>query len=245
MRQVLFERSGLVPGRHTLKLTKRSGTYTTLDYIEIDYLQVTGTPVKVNNTDSRLVTTGVWGTSSGRGHGDYQDDMGYTRRNGDSISYTFDGASVVRYVAPKSSDHGNVEVFIDNVSQGTFSTYASSRKVQQNIFEKSGLSSGSHTLKLVKRSGNYMSLDYIETVPTDTTAPTLTIDAPSAHNGAAFTATFTFSEAVSGFDAVADITVTGGSAAAPTAVTGANITAGTEPPRVCRRLIFLRGLADE
>ena len=64
-------------------------------------------------------------------------------------------------------------------------------------------------------------------VDLDTTRPRVSIDAPSAHNGSAFTATFIFSEPVSGFDAAADIAVTGGTATAPTEVTGADITAGT------------------
>ena len=66
------------------------------------------------------------------------------------------------------------------------------------------------------------------TVIADTTAPTLSIAAPAAHNGrSAFVATFTFSEVVSGFDAAADITVAGGTAAAPSVLTGAGITPGT------------------
>ena len=65
------------------------------------------------------------------------------------------------------------------------------------------------------------------TVTADTIAPTVAIGAPSAHNGGAFTATFTFSEGVTGFDAATDITVTGGSAATPTPVTFANIIPGS------------------
>jgi len=36
---------------------------------------------------------------------------------------------------------------------------ATSRAVQQNVYSIAGLASGSHTIKLVKQSGNYMLLD--------------------------------------------------------------------------------------
>jgi hypothetical protein len=50
-------------------------------------------------------------------------------------------------------------VYVDGVSQGTVNTSATSRQVQQLNYEKSGLSDGLHTIRVVKRSGTYATID--------------------------------------------------------------------------------------
>ena len=107
VQNIIFEKHDLADTEHTLKVVKRSGDFMVVDVLGIG----PASSGKVNNTDSRFVKTGVWRTSSGRGHGDHQDDVGYATQNGSSISLAFAGDSV-RYVAPKSSDQGNVEVNI-------------------------------------------------------------------------------------------------------------------------------------
>ena len=156
VQQEIFSTSALSVGSHTMKVVKKSGSYMLVDAIE--YGTSTPSVTEVNNTDANITHTGSWGTSSNRGHGDHSDDVGYTSTNGDSASYTFTGTSV-SYIAPKAIDQGNVEVFIDNVSQGTFNTYSLNRQVQQVIFNKANLSNGSHTIRVVKKSGAYMLLD--------------------------------------------------------------------------------------
>ena len=159
VQQVIFSTSGLTNATHVLKVVKVSGNYMLLDAIE--YETAPSNEVQLNNTDGSISYIGSWGTSSNRGHGDYNDDVAYTTANDAYVTFTFTGTTVT-YIAPKASDQGDVEIFIDDVSQGIFDTYAANRQVQQNIFTKSGLSNGSHELKLVKKSGAYMLLDSIK-----------------------------------------------------------------------------------
>lgn len=115
----------------------------------------------INNTSSNIVYSGNWNLSSNRGTGAYNQDVHYTTTNGDFFSYSFFGKSIV-FATSKSSDQGDVEVFIDDVSQGIFSTKdLYKRQVQNIIFEKHNLTEGNHILKVVKRSGEYLLVDLI------------------------------------------------------------------------------------
>ena len=117
--------------------------------------------ILVNNTEPGISYSGQWELSSDRGTGDYNQDVHYTRTDGDSFSFPFVGNSIV-FATSRASDQGDVEVFIDNISQGIFSTHDPyKRQVQEVIFEKHDLVPGKHVLKVVKRSGTYMLMDLI------------------------------------------------------------------------------------
>jgi len=130
-----------------------------------------------NDTATGIAYTGSWSYSSGRGYGDYQDDVHYTTTNNDSASFTFTGTGV-DFLSEKNSDEGNVEVFIDNVDKGSFNANAATRSVQQVIYSITGLTSGSHTIKVVKTSGTYMLVDAFN-VHTSGATPTPTIQPPT------------------------------------------------------------------
>ncbi len=111
-----------------------------------------------NNTDPGITYTGAWSVSSGRGYGDYQDDVRYTTTDGDSASFTFTGTSI-DFLTEKNSDEGNVEVYIDNVSKGQFNANAATRSAQVALYSTTSLTNATHTIKVVKRSGQYMLVD--------------------------------------------------------------------------------------
>ncbi|HVU34964.1 MAG TPA: hypothetical protein VHE61_16135, partial [Opitutaceae bacterium] len=117
-----------------------------------------GTTTAVNDNGSGVTYAGTWTDSSGRGLGDYADDVHYTKTNGDSVSYTFTGTGI-DYVTETNTDEGNVAIYLDGVLQQTVSCTSSSRLVQQVVYSASGLTSGSHTFKAVKSSGTYMVVD--------------------------------------------------------------------------------------
>ncbi|MEV4511672.1 hypothetical protein AB0K00_22175 [Dactylosporangium sp. NPDC049525] len=121
---------------------------------------VRGTPSGqlVNNTNPSITYTGAWSVSSGRGVGDYLDDVRYTTTNGDAVSYTFTGRGV-DLVTEKFSDQGNVDVYLDGVFQQTVNTSNPTRLAQQTVYSKNWTASGSHTIRAVKRDGRYMLLD--------------------------------------------------------------------------------------
>ncbi|WP_239627260.1 GDSL-type esterase/lipase family protein [Paenibacillus sp. H1-7] len=116
-----------------------------------------------NDTDASAVYTGSgWKLSSSRGFGDYMDNVHATRTNGDYVEYTFTG-SRIDYITETNADEGNVDVYIDGVFQATVNCYSATRYAQATVFSKSGLSSGTHTIKLVKTSGTWMLVDAFRT----------------------------------------------------------------------------------
>ncbi|MDX6252058.1 MAG: alpha-galactosidase [Kribbellaceae bacterium] len=114
--------------------------------------------VELNNDDPGIVYTGSWGRSTGRGLGDYQDDVQYTEANGDAFSYSFVGNGV-DYITEKDPSQGEVEIYVDGALKATVDTHADGRSAQQLVYSISDLPNGSHTIRGVKKSGQFMLVD--------------------------------------------------------------------------------------
>jgi hypothetical protein len=117
-----------------------------------------GTNDTINDTEDTIVYTGTWGYSSGRSVDDYRQDLHYTSVDGDYFEYTFEGEAI-QYIAPMYTNYGEADVYLDGVFQETVNAYSESYLAQQTLFSATGLASGTHTLKVVKKSGGYMQLD--------------------------------------------------------------------------------------
>jgi hypothetical protein len=150
VQQVIYSVSGLTPGTHTLEIVKDSG-----DYMLLDGLDVTRS---INDTDPAIDYIGSWEYYSGRGFGDYGNDVHATTVNGHSVAVTFYGSAITFYTETYS-DEGDIGVSLDGVSQGTVDAYAATRSAQQVVYSVSGLTPGLHTLTLAKDSGIYMLVD--------------------------------------------------------------------------------------
>ena len=123
----------------------------------------------VNDTSGDLAYAGGgWWYYGARGVGDFSDDVHATTVNGASVSYTFIGTAA-SYIAETNPDEGNVQVYLDGTLQATVSAVSSTRKVQQSLWSKSGLTSGTHTIKLVKQDGQFLVLDALQIAPAFTT----------------------------------------------------------------------------
>ena len=115
----------------------------------------------VNDNDPGIAYAN-WSYSSGRGVGDFDNDVHYSTTVGATAQYTFTGTGV-SYIAEKNNDEGNVDVYIDNVFQANVNLNVSgSRQVQQVVYSNTGLASGSHTIKLVNKSTAYGIIDAFE-----------------------------------------------------------------------------------
>jgi alpha-L-fucosidase len=101
--------------------------------------------------------------NSGRGLGDYQDDVHFATANGSAVSYTFTGTGV-DLISERFSDQGLVDVFLDGNLVSTVDTSSPARLTQQVVFSQRGLTAGTHTVRAVKRSGTYMLVDRFDTV---------------------------------------------------------------------------------
>jgi hypothetical protein len=102
-----------------------------------------------------------WQANTLRGYGDAADDVHYASTDGAQALLTFYGTGV-DVLGEKNSDQGNVELFVDGASKGMVNTglpAGAARQAQQVIYGIHALPMGSHTIAVVKRSGQYATLD--------------------------------------------------------------------------------------
>ncbi|SHN29872.1 right-handed parallel beta-helix repeat-containing protein [Actinacidiphila paucisporea] len=137
-----------------------------------ELVDASGTPghlAPLNDTDWRAVYTGSWGYSGGRHLGDLNADVHYTSTDGDAVSYTFDGTGI-QMLSESNGDEGSADVFIDGTKVSTVSGNGPVRLAQQAMVSVTGLSKGSHTLRVVKTGGSYLLVDGFTVIP-DPIAP--------------------------------------------------------------------------
>ena len=144
----------------TLPSTEKFDTVNSVIRLQVIDYPVTNTNYyNVNNTDTIIKYIGTkWVTSSTRAAGDYKDDVAATTLNGDYFQFAFSGDGI-DFIAPKGPSYGQVEIFLDGVSKGIFSQYASSYLPQQVIYSNKAMTYGQHTIKGVKTGSTFMQLD--------------------------------------------------------------------------------------
>jgi len=166
-RQTAYSITGLPAGIHTIRLFKKNGMYMNLDAFEVDAAVSDTVQAFYNDTSEDVSYYGGWSHQRLRGVGDYQDDVHTSVTDTEYAQFTFYGTNV-KYIAEKDACFGNVDVYIDDVFRQTVSCYSPTRSCRQEVFGISGLAEGSHTIKLVKKSGQYMNIDGFEiTRPVD------------------------------------------------------------------------------
>ena len=125
----------------------------------------------VNDTDPAITYSPSVYYGSGRGVNDYQDDVHAVFNVNDTITYTFSGTGI-GYITETYSDEGMVDIYIDNVFQTSVNCSTATRLTQQMVYSKIGLSSGSHTIKIVNTGGKNMLLDAFRVYTGGPSAPT-------------------------------------------------------------------------
>ncbi|MGH3166781.1 MAG: NEW3 domain-containing protein, partial [Trebonia sp.] len=125
------------------------------------------TPVNQNAPGATYSGSG-WQDYTDRQVGDFGNDAEATSGNGDSMSYTFTGTGL-EVLGETYSDEGSFDVYVDgkqDTSQDfTEDTSGSTRLAQQVIYQVEGLPRGTHTVKIVKTGGSYLTIDAFEVVP--------------------------------------------------------------------------------
>ncbi|MDQ1582712.1 MAG: alpha-galactosidase, partial [Microbacteriaceae bacterium] len=92
--------------------------------------------------------------------GDYHNDVHYTARNGDSVSFTFQGTGV-QWITAMGPDQGAVDVYVDGTKVKRVDTHNATRVTGREVFAIDRLKDGKHTFKAVKVSGDVMRNDVI------------------------------------------------------------------------------------
>jgi hypothetical protein len=131
---------------------------------------------QLDDTSLALNYSAGWQLASNRGAGDFQDDVHYATANGASVSLQFTGTSVSVFM-PTAPNDGTFQVTLDGVSEGTYTSAASSGyNPRVLVYSNASLTNGAHTLTLTKMSGTYLQLDYIQY---QTSTSPFTLNAPS------------------------------------------------------------------
>lgn len=112
----------------------------------------------LNDSDLNIAYSGHWSNSRIRGVGDYKDDVHYTEKNDAYFEYTFNGTGI-EVITEMDNSQGFMDVYLDGVLQQSISTTSDVRLGHQLVYKATGLSLGSHTIKVVKKSGGFMLLD--------------------------------------------------------------------------------------
>lgn len=118
----------------------------------------------INNNDPGIIYSGTWSQSGGRGMGDYQDDVHYSEADGSAFEYSFVGTGIDWFTETHSSQ-GEAEIYLDGALVDTVDAHqADGRGVQQVVYSVRDLQNGSHTLRVVKKSGQFLLNDRIDVV---------------------------------------------------------------------------------
>jgi hypothetical protein len=164
--QTLFTATGLAVGSHTIKIIDKGTKNASSSgyYVDLDGF-ITGSSMTYTNDNAAAITySGAW-TYSNTVLGAYGSDMHWSSVTGNSEQMTFTGTTV-QWIGMKAYNRGNADVYIDGVLQATVDEYAPGTVAQQILYTATGLSPGSHTIKIVVKgtknassSGYYVDLD--------------------------------------------------------------------------------------
>lgn len=160
---------------HVVRHADSTSSSVDTTHIAIDFnaQPITNVSYTYDDIDPALQYTGTWSHVANQSYtgGDYKNTESFSNQAGDSVTVPFTGTGV-RWIGPKTNNHGNADVYLDGVKQATVDDSGSQN--QAVIFQKSGLTDGPHTLKIVvdgtHTSGstdNFVSIDAID-VPTGT-----------------------------------------------------------------------------
>ena len=120
----------------------------------------------INDNDSRVKYTGSgWKIVKNRSNAnpDFARDIHRTKTNGNSVTMKFTGTSI-SLLSERGSNLGSATVSIDGASGTTIDmkyngSNTSHRYYQAEVFKQTGLSAGTHTIKVTKTSGTYLIID--------------------------------------------------------------------------------------
>jgi len=152
--QELYANTGLSYGPHTVQLVMLSGPY-----MSVDAMRIFSGDIVVNDTNFSLQGTWTYSADSTRVY-DYNGDLHYTATPGDFAEFTFVGSGV-DLIGENAANLGDIDIYLDDLSSpiATVSAYAPTRSHQNVLYSSSALSTGLHTIRMVMRTGSYMSVD--------------------------------------------------------------------------------------
>ncbi|WNM29898.1 beta-galactosidase [Streptomyces sp. Li-HN-5-11] len=179
---------------HVLRHGNSTSTAVDKTHISLDFnaQPAADTTYTWDDPDSALQYTGSWSHVANQSYtgGDYQHTESFSNKAGDSVTIPFDGTAI-RWIGSKTNNHGYADVYLDGTRVATVDD--SGGENQAVVFQKTGLTAGSHTLKIVVdgshgsgSTDNYVAIDAID-VPTGTAASEPTYPVVPQQPGTAIT----------------------------------------------------------
>ncbi|WP_443053414.1 beta-galactosidase [Streptomyces sp. NBC_00285] len=179
---------------HVLRHGNSTSTAVDKTHIALDFnaQPAADTTYTWDDPDSTLQYTGSWSHVADQSYtgGDYKHTESFSNKAGDSVTVPFDGTAI-RWIGSKTNNHGNADVYLDGTKVATVDD--SGAESQAVVFQKTGLTPGAHTLKIVvagnHSSGstdNYVAIDAID-VPTGDAATESTYPVVPQQPGTAIT----------------------------------------------------------
>jgi hypothetical protein len=73
----------------------------------------------------------------------------YSSTKNASVTYATSGARSIAIVATKAASRGSFKVYVDNVYKGTISTYSTTTRYRQLVYQFSWSTAGTHRVKII------------------------------------------------------------------------------------------------
>ena len=139
---------------------ERSGLYKLWRIPLVLKTQAQSHTTMVNDDHPSIRYQGAWQVSEKRGFHDFADDVHVSKTPGDLAEFRFTGTGV-EWLSERYHDEGRAEISLDGQPPGTVELKVEDfpRLAQIPVFSLQGLSPGSHTLRIVNPSTNYLIID--------------------------------------------------------------------------------------
>ena len=142
----LYSKTGLASGVHTVKVEVlgEKNTSSNSAKVAIDKVVVKNTVI-YEDSNSALSYKGTWSSLSNSGYSGGTVKVSETK--GDTVEFTFNGTSFEIY-GHASDWRGKAKIYIDGTAVETIDCYSSTDVPSKKLYSKTGLTSGTHTVKV-------------------------------------------------------------------------------------------------
>ncbi|MDB2103263.1 cohesin domain-containing protein [Clostridium paraputrificum] len=164
--KLFFEKNGLQNGKHTVKIEVSDttpGKYINIDNIDIINGSILSDAKTYEEDDSLIKYSGNWISESLSSYSGGKSK--YSNQKGGTITFSFNGTGF-KWYGLANKYKGIANVYVDGVKYSV-NTYSASTVNQKLFFEKTGLTNGTHTVRIEVTgmgNGSYINIDKLDII---------------------------------------------------------------------------------
>ena len=164
--KLFFEKNGLQNGKHTVKIEVSDttpGKYINIDNIDIINGSILSDAKTYEEDDSLIKYSGNWISESLSSYSGGKSK--YSNQKGGTITFSFNGTGF-KWYGLANKYKGIANVYVDGVKYSV-DTYSASTVNQKLFFEKTGLTNGTHTVRIEVTgmgNGSYINIDKLDII---------------------------------------------------------------------------------